>query len=59
MLDRPRVRAALAYFHRFDGTRLPFRRILDNLLAVARDRVKVYTLARRPADARVEVYGAA
>jgi len=109
MLDRPRVRAALAYFdelwckldagteehfHRVDGTRLPFRRILDNLLAVARerpiviqgmfvamdgaeppdaeieayadrlrelmerggriDRVQVYTVARRPADARVE-----
>ncbi len=93
MLDRPRVRAALAYFHRFDGTRLSFRRILDNLLAVARerpiviqgmfvamegadppdaeieaytarlreivergghiDRVQVYTVARRPADARV------
>ena len=109
MLDRPRVRAALAcfdelwckldagtedHFHRVDGTRLPFRRILDNLLAVARERpiviqgmfvamdgaeppdaeieayaarlreivekggridhVQVYTVARRPADARVE-----
>jgi wyosine [tRNA(Phe)-imidazoG37] synthetase (radical SAM superfamily) len=107
--DRPRVRAALAsfdelwckldagtesYFHLVDGTRLPFRRVLDNLLAVARerplviqamfvameregppdaevdawagrlrdlvaqggriDRVQVYTVARRPADARVE-----
>lgn len=112
MLDRPRVRAALAYFdelwckldagteehfHRVDGTRLPFRRILDNLLAVARerpiviqgmfvamdgaeppdaeieayadrlreiverggriDRVQVYTVARRPADARVGALG--
>jgi wyosine [tRNA(Phe)-imidazoG37] synthetase (radical SAM superfamily) len=112
MLDRPRVRAALAHFdelwckldagteehfHRVDGTRLPFRRILDNLLAVARerpiviqgmfvamdgaeppdaeieayadrlreiverggriDRVQVYTVARRPADARVEALG--
>jgi wyosine [tRNA(Phe)-imidazoG37] synthetase (radical SAM superfamily) len=51
--DRPQVRAALAsfdelwckldagtepYFRRVDGTRLPFRRILDNLLAVARER---------------------
>ena len=112
MLDRPRVRAALAYFdelwckldagteehfQRVDGTRLPFRRILDNLLAVARERpiviqgmfvamdgaeppdaeieayaarlreivekggridhVQVYTVARRPADARVEALG--
>jgi len=112
MLDRPRVRAALAcfdelwckldagteeHFHRVDGTRLPFRRILDNLLAVARerpiviqgmfvamdgaeppdaeveayadrlreivegggriDRVQVYTVARRPADARVGALG--
>jgi wyosine [tRNA(Phe)-imidazoG37] synthetase (radical SAM superfamily) len=112
MLDRPRVRAALAcfdelwckldagteaHFHLVDGTRLPLRRILDNLLAVARerpiviqgmfvamdgaeppeaeieayadrlreiverggriDRVQVYTLARRPADARVQALG--
>ena len=27
-----------AYFHVVDGTRLPFRRILDNLLLVARER---------------------
>jgi wyosine [tRNA(Phe)-imidazoG37] synthetase (radical SAM superfamily) len=108
LLDRPRVRAALPmfdelwlkldagseeYFQRVDGTRLPFRRILANLLAAARerpivlqslflslegegpsdaeieayagriqqlldggghiDRVQVYTVARRPADARV------
>jgi len=108
MFDRPRVREALAcfdelwckldagteaYFHLVDGTRLPFRRILANLLAVARERpiviqamflamegagpaedeitawvdrlreiaigggrierVQVYTVARRPADARV------
>ena len=81
------------YFQRVDGTRLPLRKILDNLLSVARgrpivlqslflslegagpsaaeieayagrirqildgggriDRVQVYTVARRPADARV------
>jgi wyosine [tRNA(Phe)-imidazoG37] synthetase (radical SAM superfamily) len=112
MFDRPRVRTALAlfdelwckldagtegYFHRVDGTRLPFRRILGNLLAVARERpiviqslfpsfegeappeaeieayaarlreildqggridlVQVYTVARRPADARVGALG--
>lgn len=53
LFDRPRVRAALAsfdelwckldagtepYFQRVDGTRLPFRKVLDNLLAVARER---------------------
>lgn len=53
MFDRPRVRAALAcfdelwckldagtepYFQRVDGTRFPFRKVLDNLLAVARER---------------------
>jgi wyosine [tRNA(Phe)-imidazoG37] synthetase (radical SAM superfamily) len=53
LFDKARVRAALAefddlwckldagteaYFHVVDGTRLPFRRILDNLLLVARDR---------------------
>ena len=53
MFDRPRVRAALPlfdalwckldagtepYFHEVDGTRFPFRKILDNLLAVARER---------------------
>jgi wyosine [tRNA(Phe)-imidazoG37] synthetase (radical SAM superfamily) len=53
LLHKDRVRAALAefdelwckldagtegYFHRVDGTRLPFRRILDNLLLVARAR---------------------
>jgi wyosine [tRNA(Phe)-imidazoG37] synthetase (radical SAM superfamily) len=108
MLDRPRVRGVLplfdalwckldagteAYFQRVDGTRLPFRKVLDNLLGVARERpiviqsmfvtlegegppeaeigayagrlreivdqgggidiVQVYTVARRPADARV------
>ena len=107
MLDRPRVRAALplfdelwckldagteSYFQTVDGTRLPFAKILDNLLSAARerpivlqslflslegegpsdaeieayagrirqllsgggriDRVQVYTVARRPADAR-------
>jgi wyosine [tRNA(Phe)-imidazoG37] synthetase (radical SAM superfamily) len=109
MFDRPRVRRALAdfdqlwckldagseaYFRLVDGTRLPFERILANLLSVARERpiviqamflawqgqgpdageieawlgrlrdirdqggqieqVQVYTVARRPADARAE-----
>jgi wyosine [tRNA(Phe)-imidazoG37] synthetase (radical SAM superfamily) len=108
MLDRPRVRAALAlfdelwckldagtpeYFAVVDGTRLPFAKVLANLRDVARERklviqslfmtlagvgpgdaeieaytarlreilaaggridhVQVYTVARRPADARV------
>jgi wyosine [tRNA(Phe)-imidazoG37] synthetase (radical SAM superfamily) len=53
LFHKDRVRAALAsfdelwckldagteeYFHLVDGTRLPFRRILDNLLLVARQR---------------------
>jgi len=53
LLHKDRVRAALAefdelwckldagteaYFHVVDGTRLPFRRVLDNLLLVARER---------------------
>ena len=53
LFHKDRVRAALAefdelwckldagteaYFHVVDGTRLPFRRILDNLLLVARER---------------------
>jgi wyosine [tRNA(Phe)-imidazoG37] synthetase (radical SAM superfamily) len=53
MFDRPRVREALvffdalwckldagteAYFHEVDGTRMPFHKVLDNLLAVARER---------------------
>ena len=53
LLDKPRVRAALAcfdelwckldagtepYFRLVDGTKLPLGRILDNLLAVARER---------------------
>ena len=53
LLHKDHVRAALAeldelwckldagteaYFHLVDGTRLPFRRILDNLLLVARER---------------------
>ena len=53
LFHKDRVRAALAefddlwckldagtepYFHRVDGTRLPFRRILDNLLLVAQAR---------------------
>ena len=53
LFHKDRVRAALAgfdelwckldagteaYFHVVDGTRLPFRRVLDNLLLVARER---------------------
>lgn len=53
LFDRPRVRRALplfdglwckldagteAYFHQVDGTRMPFRKVLGNLLAVARER---------------------
>ena len=53
LFHKDRVRAALAefdelwckldagteaYFHVVDGTRLPFQRILDNLLLVARER---------------------
>jgi wyosine [tRNA(Phe)-imidazoG37] synthetase (radical SAM superfamily) len=53
LLHKDRVRAALAefdelwckldagteeYFHVVDGTRLPFKRVLDNLLLVARER---------------------
>jgi wyosine [tRNA(Phe)-imidazoG37] synthetase (radical SAM superfamily) len=53
LLDKPRVRAALAafdelwckldagtepYFQLVDGTKLPLQRVLDNLLLVARDR---------------------
>lgn len=53
MLGRARVRAALPffdalwckldagtepYFHEVDGTRMPLRKVLDNLLAVARER---------------------
>jgi wyosine [tRNA(Phe)-imidazoG37] synthetase (radical SAM superfamily) len=53
LFHRDRVRAALAefdelwckldagtepYFHLVDGTRLPFRRVLENLLLVARER---------------------
>jgi wyosine [tRNA(Phe)-imidazoG37] synthetase (radical SAM superfamily) len=56
MFDRPRVREALgcfdelwckldagteAYFHLVDGTRLPFRKVLANLLDVARERAIV------------------
>ena len=51
LLDRPRVLSALpcfdelwckldagteSYFHKVDGTRFPFRKVLDNLLATAR-----------------------
>jgi wyosine [tRNA(Phe)-imidazoG37] synthetase (radical SAM superfamily) len=108
LLDRPRVKSGLllfdelwckldagteGYFQKVDGTRFPFRKVLDNLLATARERpiviqsmfltwegagpveaeveayaerlrdivaggghidlVQVYTVARRPADARV------
>ena len=53
LLDRPRVKGALAafdelwckldagtesYFQKVDGTRFPFRKVFDNLLATARER---------------------
>ena len=77
MLDRPRVRAALplfdelwckldagteSYFRRVDGTRLPFRKILDNLLDAARERpiviqgMFVATDGAPPPDAEIEAY---
>ncbi len=49
-----------AYFHVVDGTRLPFRRILDNLLLVARERpIVVQSLflaleGKGPDDAEIE-----
>jgi wyosine [tRNA(Phe)-imidazoG37] synthetase (radical SAM superfamily) len=78
LFDRPRVREALAcfdelwckldagteaYFHLVDGTRLPFRRILANLLAVARERpivIQAMFLAidgAGPAEAEIAAWG--
>jgi wyosine [tRNA(Phe)-imidazoG37] synthetase (radical SAM superfamily) len=51
-----------AYFQLVDGTRLPFRRILDNLLLVARERpivIQAMLLAidgRGPDDAEIEAW---
>jgi wyosine [tRNA(Phe)-imidazoG37] synthetase (radical SAM superfamily) len=114
LFHKERVRAALAnfdelwckldagteaWFHRVDGTRMPFRRVLDNLLLMARERpivvqslfpafdgagpdgaeiaawverlcelvgaggritlVQVYTVARPPADPKVNALGRA
>jgi wyosine [tRNA(Phe)-imidazoG37] synthetase (radical SAM superfamily) len=77
LLHRERVRAALAdvdelwckldagteaYFHKVDGTRFPFARILANLLAVARARpIVVQSLFLRfgeagPDEAEIEAY---
>jgi wyosine [tRNA(Phe)-imidazoG37] synthetase (radical SAM superfamily) len=79
LLDRPRVKTALAffdelwckldagtagYFHRVDGTRFPFRKVLDNLLATSRERpIVVQSLfltweGRGPVEAEVEAYAA-
>jgi wyosine [tRNA(Phe)-imidazoG37] synthetase (radical SAM superfamily) len=77
MFDRPRVRAVLAlfdelwckldagtepYFHLVDGTRLPFAKLLANLLAVARERAIVIQSmflaweGRAPDDAEIAAY---
>jgi wyosine [tRNA(Phe)-imidazoG37] synthetase (radical SAM superfamily) len=77
MLDRPRVKAALAlfdelwckldagtegYFHRVDGTSFPFRKVLDNLLATARERpIVVQSMfltweGAGPDEAEIEAY---
>jgi wyosine [tRNA(Phe)-imidazoG37] synthetase (radical SAM superfamily) len=79
LLHKARVREALAefddlwckldagtepYFHLVDGTRLPFRRILDNLLLVARERpIVVQSLfpaidGAGPGDAEVAAWAA-
>jgi wyosine [tRNA(Phe)-imidazoG37] synthetase (radical SAM superfamily) len=79
LLDRPRVRAALpsfdelwckldagteGYFHLVDGTRFPFRKVLDNLLATARDRpIVIQSMfltweGAGPAEAEIEAYAA-
>lgn len=77
LLDRPRVKAALPFFdelwckldagteghfHKVDGTKIPFRKILDNLLATARERpivVQSMFLSWEgvgPEEAEVEAY---
>jgi wyosine [tRNA(Phe)-imidazoG37] synthetase (radical SAM superfamily) len=77
MLDRPRVKSTLAlfdelwckldagtegYFHKVDGTSFPFRKVLDNLLATARERpIVVQSMfltweGAGPDEAEVEAY---
>jgi len=77
LLHKERVRSALRefdelwckldagteeYFHRVDGTRIPFRLILDNLLLIARERpIVVQSLfptfdGRGPSDPEVEAW---
>jgi len=77
LLDRPRVKAALAcfdelwckldagteaYFHKVDGTRFPFRKVLDNLVATARERpIVIQSMfltweGAGPVEAEVEAY---
>jgi wyosine [tRNA(Phe)-imidazoG37] synthetase (radical SAM superfamily) len=79
LLDRPRVKAALpsfdelwckldagteGYFHLVDGTRFPFRKVLDNLLATACDRpIVIQSMfltweGAGPSDAEIEAYAA-
>jgi wyosine [tRNA(Phe)-imidazoG37] synthetase (radical SAM superfamily) len=77
LFDRPRVREGLdcfdelwckldagteEYFHLVDGTRLPFRRVLDNLLWVARERpIVIQSLflawdGEGPAETQIDAY---
>jgi wyosine [tRNA(Phe)-imidazoG37] synthetase (radical SAM superfamily) len=77
LLDRPRVKTALpffdelwckldagteAYFQRVDGTRFPFRKVLDNLLGTARERpIVIQSLfltweGAGPGEAEIEAY---
>jgi wyosine [tRNA(Phe)-imidazoG37] synthetase (radical SAM superfamily) len=77
LLDRPRVKSTLAlfdelwckldagtegYFHEVDGTSFPFRKVLDNLLATARERpIVVQSMfltweGAGPDEAEVEAY---
>jgi wyosine [tRNA(Phe)-imidazoG37] synthetase (radical SAM superfamily) len=76
-LDRPRVKAALpffdelwckldagteAYFHKVDGTRFPFRKVLENLLEAARERpIVIQSMfltweGAGPVEAEIEAY---
>jgi wyosine [tRNA(Phe)-imidazoG37] synthetase (radical SAM superfamily) len=77
LLDRPRVKSALAffdelwckldagteaYFQQVDGTRFPFRKVLDNLLATARERpIVIQSMfltweGAGPVEAEIEAY---
>jgi wyosine [tRNA(Phe)-imidazoG37] synthetase (radical SAM superfamily) len=77
LLDRPRVKSALpafdelwckldagteGYFQKVDGTRFPFRKVLDNLLATARDRpIVIQSMfltweSAGPEEAEIEAY---